>query len=144
MGISLEKKPNSSRLNKVERKFISRYGRVQYNDHYRRVKSYNTMHEVIDSNHKNGRHYFDPQTMIMWNSKTFHFKNTCFIDRVYSPSFMFLRELPKYTYKVMVLLEKGNLKNWAICDSMKEARKEQQTFLRMNQIQIEEILNPIT
>ena len=142
--VSLEKKPNSSRLNKVERKFISRYGRVQYNDHYLRVKSYNTMHEVIDSNHNNGRHYFDPQTMVFWNSQTTNFKNTCFIDRVYSPSFMFLRELPKYTYKVMVLLENGKLKNWAICDSMKEARKEQQTFLKMDVVEIEEILNPIT
>ena len=141
MGISLDKKPNSSRLNEVEREYIKKYGRVQFNDHYRRVKSYNTMYEVIESNHKNGRHYFDPDTMIAWNSKTFHFENTCFIDRVYSPSFMFLRELPKNTYKVMVVLEKGRLKNWAICDSMKEAQKEQQTFLNMDAVEIERILN---
>jgi hypothetical protein len=141
MGISLEKKPNSPRLNEVERKYIAKYGRVQFNDHYRRIKSYNTMYEVIESNHKNGRHYFDPDTMIAWNSKTFHFENTCFIDRVYSPSFMFLRELPKYTYKVMVVLEKGRLKNWAICDSMKEAQKEQQAFLNMHTVEIERILN---
>ena len=141
MGISLDKKPNSPRLNEVERKYISKYGRVQFNEHYRRVKSYNNMVEVIEDNHKNGRHYFDPDTMVAWNSKTFHFKNTCFIDRVYSPSFLFLRKLPKYTYKVMVVLEKGRLKNWAICDSMKEAQKEQQAFLNMDAVEIERILN---
>jgi hypothetical protein len=141
MGISLDKKPNSPRLNEVERTYIRKYGRVQFNEHYRRVKSYNTMHEVIESNHKNGMHYFDPDTLVFWNSQTTNFKNTCFIDRVYSPSFLFLRELPKYTYKVMVVLEKGRLKNWAICDSMKEAQKEQQAFLNMDAVEIERILN---
>ena len=143
MSISLEKKPNSLRLNEVERTYIQKYGRVQFNEHYRRIKSYNTMYEFIESNHKNGGQYFHPQTMVMWNSKTYHFKKTTFIDRVYSPSFMFLREKPKYTYKVMCLLENGKLKNWAICDSMKEAKKEQQTFLNMNEVEIERILNPM-
>ena len=143
MGISLEKQPNTPRLNKVERKFIKRYGMIQYQDHYLRVKSYKTMIEFINSNHKNDGHYFDPDTLVFWGSKVFEFNNTSFIDRVYSPSYLFQQQLPKYTYKVMVLLEKGKLKNWAICDSMKEAKQQQSKFHNMNQIEVEELLNPI-
>tara|TARA_R100001163_G_scaffold3338_1_gene4973 strand:+ start:228 stop:668 length:441 start_codon:yes stop_codon:yes gene_type:complete len=141
MGTSTEKKPNLSRLNEVERDYIKKYGRVQFNDHYKRVKSYDTMVQFINSNHENGMHYFSPDTLVFWNSQTTNFKNTTFIDRVYSPSFLFLRELPKYTFKVMILLENGNLKNWAICNCMKEAKKEQQAFLNMDAVEIERILN---
>ena len=141
MGISLDKKPNSPRLNEVERTYIKKYGRVQFNEQYKRVKSYDTMVQFINSNHENGMHYFSPDTLVFWNSQTTNFKNTTFIDRVYSPSFLFLRELPKYTYKVMILLENGNLKNWAICNSMKEAKKEQRDFLKMSTVEIETILN---
>tara|TARA_A100001515_G_scaffold133462_1_gene122690 strand:+ start:645 stop:1082 length:438 start_codon:yes stop_codon:yes gene_type:complete len=141
MGISLDKKPNSPRLNEVERTYINKYGRVQFNEHYLRVKSYDTMVQFIESNHKNDMHYFSPETLVFWNSQTTNFKNTTFIDRVYSPSFLFQRILPKYTYKVMICLEKGRLKNWAICDSLKDAKKEQQAFLNMDSVEVERILN---
>tara|TARA_B100000214_G_scaffold366448_1_gene335414 strand:- start:525 stop:938 length:414 start_codon:yes stop_codon:yes gene_type:complete len=131
-------------LNNHERKFIKKYGMVRFKEHYKRVQSYNTLFQLQQDNKYHKKHYFDPRTSEVWGSSIHHFKNTCFIDRVYGPSHFFRgHDGPKYKYKLMLICEKGILENWAICDSMNEAKKEQKQLLSMTNIEIEQIINAI-
>jgi hypothetical protein len=132
-----------NKINSHQREYIKSYGMVQFNEHYKHVQSHNSLSELKEVNRDNGRHYFDKDTIASWGSHIFSFKKTCFIDRVYGPSFFFRRVGPKYKYKVMIICKKGSVITWSISDNMKEAKKEQKELLSMSMVDIEKILNEI-